>query len=110
MEKEGESRDGQACAVPSPIEMCAHVEVTSAAGETVAAFEPLGFRAWKAKMQKELGFKTVAVAIEDVLIIDTAQAAKSLPPGSYKGVLLTKAPIPPSARRELKDCDAWSAI
>ena len=57
MEKEGESRDGQACAIPSPIEMCAHVEVTSAAGETVAAFEPLGFRAWKAKMQTELGVK-----------------------------------------------------
>ena len=110
MGKEGESRDGQACAIPSPIEMCAHVEVTNAAGETVAAFEPLGFRAWKAKMQKELGVKQIAVVIEDVFIIDTAQAANRLPPGSYKGVLLTKAPIPPSARRELKDCDAWSAI
>ena len=90
--------------------MCAHVEVTNVAGETVGAFEPVGFRAWKAKMQKEFGVNHIAVAIADVLIIDTAQAAKSLPPGSYKGVLLTKAPIPPSARRELKDCDAWKAI
>ena len=110
MEKEGESRDGQACAIPSPIEMCAHVEVTNAAGETVAAVEPLGFRAWKAKMQKEIGVKQIAVAIQDVLIIDTARVAKGLPPGSYKGVLLTKAPIPPSARRALKDRDAWRAI
>ena len=90
--------------------MCAHVEVTNAAGETVGAFESVGFGAWKAKMQKEFGVKQMAVAIQDVLIIDTARVAKSLPPGSYKGVLLTKAPIPPSARRELKDCDAWKAI
>lgn len=90
--------------------MCSHVEVTNAAGETVGAFEPVGFRAWKAKMQKKLGVKQIAVVIEDVFIIDTAQAANRLPPRSYKGVLLTKAPIPPSARRELKDCDAWRAI
>ena len=93
----------------SPKEMCAHVEVTNAAGDPVGSFFAAGFRAWKAKMQKDLGAK-VAIALEDTLIVDTPKLMFSLRPGSYKGVLVTKAPIPLSARRHLKDCDLWKAV
>ena len=89
--------------------MGTHVEVTNAAGQIVGSFEAAGFRTWKTKMQRELGGK-VAIALEDTVIVDSPKLMNRIPAGSYQGVLVTKTPIPLSARRHLKDCDLFTAV
>ena len=87
-----------------------HVEVRNNAGDSVGSFSgAAGFRAWRAKMQKSFGGK-IAFAVEDRLIIDTPSLVSRLPPGSYVGVLLQRAPIPPQVRKQLSSCDLWKAI
>ena len=87
------------------------VEVRNAAGDLIGSFsDAAGFRKWRAQMQKERGQNKIAVAINDQLIVDTPSLVSRLPPGSYEGVILQRAPIPPQARRQLSDCDLWKAL
>ena len=86
------------------------VKVQNRAGECVGTFcDGVSFRKWRGEMQKQLGAKSLAVAIGEE-VYDTPGSVAALPEGSYEAILVQKWAIPPGARNQLSGREVFKAI